>query len=212
MEYQTFNSEYVQRLASGDPEVEQHFVTYFGELLLIKLRKSLRCFTAIEDVRQETFLRVFRALRQRGGLVSPEKLGAFVNGVCNNILAEHYRATSRLAALPQTEVEAAATEPDPEEGLVSEESKRSVRKLLELLPAKDRQILRLVFIEEREKDEVCRICRVNRSYLRVLLHRAKNRFRESLAATSEVHTLPSIASFRSTAAAGFSNPHGLKAY
>jgi RNA polymerase sigma-70 factor (ECF subfamily) len=180
-------------------------------LLLIKLRRSLRCFTAIEDVRQETFLRVFRALRRRGGLMSPEKLGAFVNGVCNNILAEHYRATSRLSPLPQPAVEAQATDPDPEEDLVSEERKRSVRQLLDRLPPKDREILHLVFIEEREKDEVCRICHVNRSYLRVLLHRAKNRFRESLADARGVHSIPAIESFRSTAATSFTNSHSLKA-
>jgi RNA polymerase sigma-70 factor, ECF subfamily len=200
VEYHTFTSEYVQRLIIGDTEVELHFVTYFGELLLIKLRRSLRSYTAIEDVRQETFLRVFRALRRRGGLTSPEKLGAFVNGVCNNILSEHYRATARMAALPQTEAEAPATDPDPEAGMVSEESKRSVRQLLEKLPAKDRRILHLIFIEEREKDEVCRICRVNRSYLRVLLHRAKNRFRDSLADTKSVRAVPSLSSFRTTAA------------
>jgi len=200
VEYHTFTSEYVERLILGDAEVEHHFVTYFGELLLIKLRRSLRCYTAIEDVRQETFLRVFRVLRRRGGLMSPEKLGAFVNGVCNNILSEHYRASARLTPLPQPEAEAQATGPDPEAGMVSEESKRCVRQLLDKLPPKDRRILHLIFIEEREKDEVCQLCQVNRSYLRVLLHRAKNRFRNSLADESNAQTVPSISSFRSTAA------------
>jgi len=69
---------------------------------------------------------------------------------------------------------------DPETGLVNEERKHSVRAILESLPQKDRQILRLLFFEELEKDEVCRIYRVDRDYLRVLLHRAKNRFRAGL--------------------------------
>ncbi len=180
MQYQTFNSEYVQRLTEGDPEVERHFVAYFSELLLIKLRRSLRSYQAREDVRQETFLRVFRVLRSPGGLASPEKLGAFVNGVCNNIVAEHYRASARLSPLPDSGLDPQALELDPEEGLVSEEGKRGVRAMLDRMPAKDRLILRLLFIEERAKDEVCGICQVDRNYLRVLLHRAKNRFREAL--------------------------------
>lgn len=53
-----------------------------------------------------------------------------------------------------------------------------VREILKKLPARDCQIRRLVFLEEAEKDEVYRICQVDRHYLRVLLHRAKNRFRE----------------------------------
>lgn len=180
MEYQTFNHEYVQRLTQGDPDVERHFCAYFSELMLIKLRRALRCHQALEDVRQETFLRVFCALRYRGGLENPAKLGAFVNAVCNNVLAEHYRACSRLAPLPKNGFDAPAQGPDPEAGFVTQEGKRDVRQVLDQLPAKDRRILSLIFLEEREKDEVCRICQVDRNYLRVLLHRAKNRFRESL--------------------------------
>ena len=203
MQYQTFTAEYVQRLADGDPEVERHFAGYFDELLLIKLRRSLRCFNAIEDVRQETFVRVFNVLRKRGGLVSPDKLGAFVNGVCNNVLAEYFRVATRFSALPQPDVEAQIPngEPDAEEELVSEERKRSVRQILDQLPAKDRRILYLMFIEEREKDEICRICRVSRNYLRVLLHRAKNRFRDSLDQPMPAQAVPSVVPFRTTVAA-----------
>ena len=97
--YQAFNEDYVKRLIAGDADTERHFVSYFSELLLIKLRRALRTHQAIDDVRQETFLRVFRVLRRKE-LSSPESLGAFVNGVCNNVLAEFYRSVSRLTPLP----------------------------------------------------------------------------------------------------------------
>ncbi len=45
------------------------------------------------------------------------------------------------------------------------------------LSEKDRQLLRAIFLEEKEKDQVCREFGVDRDYLRVLLHRAKNNFR-----------------------------------
>jgi RNA polymerase sigma-70 factor (ECF subfamily) len=54
-----------------------------------------------------------------------------------------------------------------------------VRQVLEKLPERDRTILRAVFLEEREKDEVCREIGVTRDYIRVLLHRAKQSFREA---------------------------------
>ena len=178
MEYQSFTTDYIRQLAAGDAETERHFVAYFGDLLLIRLRRSLRSLQAVEDVRQETFLRVFAVLRGKGGIDHPERLGAFVYGVCNNVLAEHYRTASRHS--PREAVETTAPGPDPEAGFVDEERKRSVRQLLEEIPPKDRQILKLIFLEEMDKDEVCRICHVDRNYLRVLLHRAKNRFRELL--------------------------------
>jgi RNA polymerase sigma-70 factor (ECF subfamily) len=46
------------------------------------------------------------------------------------------------------------------------------------MPEKDRKILSWLFFEERDKGEICANLRVDREYLRVLLHRAKARFRE----------------------------------
>jgi RNA polymerase sigma-70 factor (ECF subfamily) len=44
---------------------------------------------------------------------------------------------------------------------------------------RDRDLLRAIFLEEKEKEEICREFGVDREYLRVLLHRAKERFRLS---------------------------------
>src|SRR5204863_6865302 len=92
----SFDAEYLRRLRTGDPVVEEHFAGYFSKLLSIKLRARGNARGAIHDVTQETFFRVFRALRSPKGIQSAERLGAFVNSVCNNILHEHYRATSRF--------------------------------------------------------------------------------------------------------------------
>jgi RNA polymerase sigma-70 factor (ECF subfamily) len=67
---------------------------------------------------------------------------------------------------------------DSESRLVTEERRRRVRKILEEMPERDRCILRSLFLEERDKDGVCRQMNVDRDYLRVLLHRAKLKFRE----------------------------------
>jgi len=178
VQFQAFSSEYVRGLADGDTEVAHHFAEYFCEMLRIKLRRALRCDQTIQDVRQETLLRVLRALKRRGGLDEPEKLGAFVNGVCNNVLAEHYRAAARASAWPGEEMEPASTAPGPESGYANDERKRQVEGILAALPRKESEILRLMFLEERERDEICRLYRVNRGYLRVLVHRAKRRFRD----------------------------------
>jgi RNA polymerase sigma-70 factor, ECF subfamily len=63
---------------------------------------------------------------------------------------------------------------------VSRERKDLVRSILEELPEKDRRILRAVFLEDVDKAEVCKRFDVNRDYLRVLVHRAKIRFRAAL--------------------------------
>jgi RNA polymerase sigma-70 factor, ECF subfamily len=173
-----FDGEYVSRLKAGDPETQRHFTAYFNELLLTKLRSRLRLANAVEDLRQETFLRVLLALR-RNGLQHPERLGAFVNAVCNNVLLEHFRAGKRDTPMEDSP-EPADQRETPDAYLVTEQRKAQVRKVLDDLPAKDRRLLEEVFLEERDKDQVCRDFQVDREYLRVLLFRARKRFRSAM--------------------------------
>lgn len=174
-----FDSQYVQRLVAADPEVEGHFAKYFGDLLSIKLRSRLRSTAQVEDAKQETFKRVLIALKQKGGLAAAEHLGAFVNGVCNNVLFEMYRAGARTEPLDDGEEPVIADrQPDAESGLMAEDDRRRVQQALAGLPPKEKDLLRWLFFDERDKEEVCRELNVDRNYLRVLLHRAKARFRE----------------------------------
>lgn len=178
MQFQAFDAPYVERLRSGDFRTQEHFVAYFSELIQLKLRARLRSPQAIEDVRQETFVRVFAALRSPGGIRQPERLGAFVNSICNNVLLEHYRSSSRSDSLddePQNEL------PDPVMDVLgavaAKQMEEKVREILDEMPERDRRILREVFLEERDKDDVCRDFGVDRDYLRVLVHRAKQSFK-----------------------------------
>ena len=66
MELYTFDDAYVARLRAGDRFTEEHFLRYFGALLQIKLRGRLRSQQGIDDVRQDVYLRVFRAIRSAG--------------------------------------------------------------------------------------------------------------------------------------------------
>jgi RNA polymerase sigma-70 factor (ECF subfamily) len=61
--------------------------------------------------------------------------------------------------------------------LVTQETARCVRRILEELPQKDRNILRSLFFEDKEKDAICVEFGIERDYLRVLVHRAKDKFR-----------------------------------
>jgi RNA polymerase sigma-70 factor (ECF subfamily) len=55
--------------------------------------------------------------------------------------------------------------------------KTKVREILLELPLRDRSLLKAVFLEERDRADVCREFGVDREYLRVLLHRAKKEFK-----------------------------------
>src|SRR5712671_4495405 len=101
-----FDRAYVERLRDADPATELHFVSYFEQLLRIKLRARALSAHTVEELRQETFIRVIAALRKQGGVRQPERLGAFVNSVCNNVLLEFYRASARSGPLEEHHLEA----------------------------------------------------------------------------------------------------------
>ena len=152
-------------------------MAYFSELIQLKLRSRLHSPQAIEDVRQETFTRVFAALRG-GKLRQADRLGAFVNTMCNNVLLEHYRSSSRATSLEDEEQkDFPAPGVDVVGAIAAKQMGEKIREILEEMPERDRRLLKEVFLEERDKDEVCRDFGVDRDYLRVLLHRAKQSFK-----------------------------------
>ena len=125
-------------------------------------------------------LRVLALLRgERGGLRQPDRLGPFVNSVCNHVLQEHYRSKKRVEASIDDETEAtvAGREPSALSLLEAKDTERVVRQILQALPERDRRLLQSVLLEERDKDEVCQEFGITREYLRVLLHRAKHSFK-----------------------------------
>ena len=179
MEFCAFDQSYVDRLRAGDFRTQQHFVSYFTELIQVKLRSRVRSPQVVEDIRQETFSRVFAVLRSPAGIRQPEKLGAFVNSTCNNVLLEHYRSSSR-DPLPEDDglqEEHPDSAPDALAQVVSRQMQEQVRHVLNGLSERDRRLIREILLEERSKDEVCRELGVDREYLRVLLYRARQSFK-----------------------------------
>jgi RNA polymerase sigma-70 factor (ECF subfamily) len=178
LEFHAFNAEYVDHLCAGDPATQDHFVAYFTALIHLKLRFRLKSPQAIEDVRQETFARVLTTLGRTDGLRQPEALGAYVNTVCNNVLLEHYRAKTRTESLDQDDQpELPAPDLDIVGKLAAGELKDKVREILLQMPGKDRMLLKAVFLDDKDRDEVCAEFGVDREYLRVLLFRAKKEFK-----------------------------------
>jgi RNA polymerase sigma-70 factor, ECF subfamily len=186
VEFFAFDKEYIERLRAGDAATETHFVAYFGEYFRILLRARMLPPDKADDVTQETFHRVLVKVRSEGAIHQPERFGAYVNSICRHALQEQQRSYRRTEPVEETHYEVPDGAPNAHTKFVAEESRKIVRKVLASLPAKDRDLLRDLFFLEKDKDEISRQHGVDREYLRVLLHRAKNRFREEY----EAQTVP----------------------
>jgi len=179
LQFQTFDGEYVRRLTEGDSETEGHFASYFGNLLRLKLRMRLRSSDLIEDVLQTTLLRVLQILREGHGVRNPEKFGAFVSAVCENVTREHRRAQRRYDALGEEMEEPIDPSVDLDAELVNADRKKRITQILNTLPYRDRRILQALFLQDIDKKALCAQFNIDTGYLRVLQHRAKARFREA---------------------------------
>jgi RNA polymerase sigma-70 factor, ECF subfamily len=179
MDFYSFDAVYLERLVAGDPEIEQHFTKYFSDLILIKLRSRQHSRQAIEDIRQETFLRVLQALRRKA-IRDPERIGSYVNSVCNNVALEFFRSGTKLTLMDEGPPDVPDDRADSEQELVTREEQAKVRSVLGKLSAKNRKLLSAIFLEERPTSEVCKEFEVDQNYLRVLLFRARAQFRKAM--------------------------------
>ena len=173
----SFDEDYLRRLGARDPATEAHFVSYFSERLKITLRARGVDSHTIDDVRQETFCRVWLAV-QSGSVRNPQGFGSYVYSVCRHVLSESRREEHRHEYEPLESTDVPGEELSPEERIQQDEDGKLVQEILATLPERDRHILHARFYEEKENDDVCVQLGVDRDYLRVLVHRAVNRFGE----------------------------------
>jgi RNA polymerase sigma-70 factor (ECF subfamily) len=129
----------------------------------------------VDDLVQESLARFIRA-SQRQQIRNTEEFGAFLNGVCRNVILE-YRRRARREPVSDTE------------GTLPERGVRPDAEILELRDAidnglaelsdRDRAILRALYLEGKEKDEICDEWKMTDAQFRVVLFRAKERFRRA---------------------------------
>jgi len=156
----------------------------FIERLRLKLRYKVLYHVGhncadVDDLVQETLARFFRA-EQRGQIRNTEEFGAFINGVCRNVILE-YRRRQRREPLADSDA------PIPDTGVRPEaevfEMRNAIDHSLDELAERDRAILRALYLEGREKDAICRQWGMTDAQFRVVLFRAKERFRRAYEAT-----------------------------
>jgi RNA polymerase sigma-70 factor (ECF subfamily) len=177
VDFYTFDEDYLRRLGARDPATEAHFVAYFSERIKITLRARGVDSHTIEDVRQETFCRVWVAI-QAGSVKNPRGFGSFVHSVCKNVLSESRRDDQHNQHDSLDSIDVPDEQISLVESMQRKENAKLVHAILSELTEKDRHLLQARFFEDRDNDEVCSDFRVDRDYLRVLVHRAIHKFGE----------------------------------
>lgn len=155
---------------------------HLSEETLEKLRSRVRfkvCYDVgfycpdVDDIVQESLARFLVAARDQK-IQNPECAGAFLHGICRNVVSEYRRSTRRTDPMPET-----VPEPPPKSLPEYEilELRQAIAHGLDQLPERDRKVLRAFYLEDKPRSEIMRQTGLSDENFRVVLCRAKDRFR-----------------------------------
>jgi RNA polymerase sigma-70 factor (ECF subfamily) len=175
-----FDEAYLCRLRARDAKTEEHFVDYFSNLLKAKLRSDGYSESALNDIRQETLLRVLKAI-YANRVQNPKSLRSFVYGVCERVEWEYDRGEGTQWQDGHDEFPDVSDDRNPADAPARRAELRQIaRWVLEKLSEKDRKILIALYLDEKDRDEICVELGTTRDNFRVLLHRALSSARKVL--------------------------------
>lgn len=127
--------------------------------------------------------RVFERALDRLDTYDPEAgpIEAWLFGIARNAVADHFRARRWLSWLPLDFFhETSSHETKHEDALVQDESRRELRRALERLSARERELLALKYGAEMTNRDIAGQLGIGESNVGVILHRAVLKLREAL--------------------------------
>jgi RNA polymerase sigma-70 factor, ECF subfamily len=170
----------VSRIRAGDQEAEAELVERYKRGVRIIIRRETGDAAIADDLYQETFCLLLEKIR-RGEIREPEKLSGFVCSVARNLVIGHFRRAARQETLTGTEEITSLPHlaPNQLEGLLRKEKVELVRQVLKEMPnQRDIQVLFRFYIAEEEKEKICADMGLTSAQFNLVLHRARERYRE----------------------------------
>jgi RNA polymerase sigma-70 factor (ECF subfamily) len=163
-------------IREGDSAAEAELYEQYSPRVYFLALSELHSREDAEDVRAETFLRVFQALRQNQ-LRSPDSLRSFIIGTALNVVREQIRQRSRTRQIDEGELEIAADR-SLEAAFLDEEVVRAMEETVRRLKPREREFLRMHYYEELPGEEIARALGIKPERLRLIKSRALKSFRE----------------------------------
>lgn len=139
-----------------------------------------------EDITQETLIRMWE---QRDGWNEIQSLEAWGLTICRNFALDHIRKRQLqiereqdflTPSLPHSVTSSLLSVPPPDEQLDQKQRVEAVLQLIDQLPEVQRTVIQLRDIEGMRYDEIAQATGLSETQVKVYLHRARKRIRETL--------------------------------
>lgn len=169
-----FNPEYLQRLKDRDQKALDHFVSYFKPRLERKFRARRVQEADVQELISDTFFRVLNAI-DHDEIRLPHAFAGYVNGVADRVYLDFVKS-QRHDVVIDGDFDCPSSAPGPDILFLRKERGELVKKILQKLSWRDRNLLRLKLFAGLSNDEIAEQLGVPPDRLRVVLHRARKRF------------------------------------
>jgi RNA polymerase sigma-70 factor (ECF subfamily) len=166
----------ILRIAQGDRQAEAEFVRQYERGVRVLVRRHCRPGDpVVDDLVQDVLSGVLERLRA-GAIHDPVALPAYVQSAVVYATSAEYRR--RRPTQTDAVVEQIADNETPGTRLDATQLARFLRDVLAGMPvARDREILRRFYLEEEDKDSVCRALAIDPGHFHRVMFRARERFR-----------------------------------
>ncbi len=169
----------VAAIYQGDRNAEEALVRKYGRALSYILDRRTGDKERAADLQQETFLIVIQKLRNKP-LEDPSKLAAYLQSTAVNLYIGEIRKESRRKTSPDStliDAIARSTE-DVYQDLLRQQAGSATRQMLdELNNERDREILKLYYLDDKDKTEICDELDLSHRHFDRVISRARLRFK-----------------------------------
>jgi len=169
----------VARIAGGDRTAESEFVRRFERGVRALVRRHCRPGDSIvDDLVQDVLTGVIERLRA-GAIHDSGALAGYVQAAAVYATTAEYRR--RRPTQSDATIENLADGDTPTARLEATQLSTMLRTLLAEMPvARDREILARFYLDEQDKDDVCRALEIDPAHFHRVVFRARERFRTLL--------------------------------
>ena len=167
----------IDRSAAGDQEAFRQLVLRYHRLVMNVAFRALGELSQAEDVAQEVFIKVYKALP---GYRHDKPFKHWLHRVAANAVTDTLRRRRSIVSLDGLEQEPAATGFDPQDIAARHDLQRTVRHAIANLPAHYRDTIALQAFGELSYDEIARVLDIPLGTVMSRLNGAKRLLREGL--------------------------------
>ena len=169
----------VERLKKRDVRAFQELIDLHGEALRTLIGRLMAFDPEMEDVLQNTFVQVWRKIPS---FRSQSSIRTWITRIAINQTRNHQRSVRRWLRHFQDRFTLETTEKEHPCMVESTQDPRwdSIQLAMKKLPYRDREILVLVYLEEKSILEIADAMNEKKNTLEVRLHRAKKLLKQTI--------------------------------